>query len=238
MTAYEQKLGWQKARRLLEQYTIQAYLTGRIVDRDDEPPLAKAEGQQYLDYNKASWVFWGLKQYMGEEKMQLAIRGFLDEYGSKNAPYPTTIELVNALRAAAPADMQGLITDYWDRIVFWRMSIDGNVKLTGDDTNGYEVSFTAKVDKRIASEADGKETSVAEIDGEGLNEWVEIGIYNKDPKETLGGDWLRLERVRITKAETELSFKLKQKPTHVLLDPRRLLIERNVTDNVKKITDR
>ena len=236
MTAYERELGWQKARRLLEQRAIQAYLTGRIVDRDDEPPLAKAEGQAYLNYNKASWVFWGLKQNMGEEKMQAAIRGFLEEYGSKGAPYPTTILLVDALRAAAPEDMQGLITDYWDRIVFWRMSIDGDVKLSGDDTNGYEVSFTAKVDKRIASEEDGKETSVSEIDGEELNEWVEIGFYDKDPKETLGGDWLKLERVHITKAETELSFTLKQKPAYVLLDPRRLLIERNVTDNVKKVT--
>ncbi len=235
MTAYERKLGWQKARRLLEQRAIQAYLTARIADRDDEPPLAKAEGQSYLDYNKASWVFWGLKQNMGEEKMQNAIRGFLKEYGNKGAPYPTTMELVDALRAAAPADMQGLITDYWDRIVFWKMSIDGDVKLTGNDQDGYVVSFTAKVDKRIASEKDGKETSVGEIDGEDLNEWVEIGFYDQDPKDTLGGDWLELERVQITKAETDLGFTLKQKPTHVLLDPRRLLIERNVTDNVKKI---
>jgi len=235
MTAYERKLGWQKARRLLEQRAVQAYLTGRIVDRDDEPPLAKAEQQGYLDYNKASWVFWGIKQNMGEEKMQNAIRGFLEEYGNKGAPYPTTIQLVDALRAAAPADMQGLITDYWDRIVFWKMSIDGDVKLAGNDEDGYAVSFTAKVDKLIASEEDGKETSVSEIDGEDLNEWVEIGFYDQDPKDTLGGEWLKLERVRVTKAETQFSFKLAQKPTHVLLDPRRLLIERNVTDNVKKI---
>ena len=46
-----------------------------------------------------------------------------------------------------------------------------------------------------------------------------------------------LERVaRITEAETKLSFILKQKPTHAFIDPRHLLIKRNVTDNVKKNT--
>jgi len=116
------------------------------------------------------------------------------------------------------------------------MSIDGDATMTGNETDGYTVSFTAKVDKRIASEEDGKETSVADMDDEALNEWVEIGFYDKDPAETLGGEWLRLERVLVIEAETKLSFTLKQKPSYVLLDPRRLLIERNVTDNVKKIT--
>ena len=93
MTAYEEELGWQKARRLLEQRAIQTYLISRTLDSDDEPPLAKAESQSYLNYNKASWVFWGLKQYMGEEKMQASIRKFVTDYGEKGAPYPTTLEL-------------------------------------------------------------------------------------------------------------------------------------------------
>ncbi|VAV98907.1 hypothetical protein MNBD_ALPHA06-1663, partial [hydrothermal vent metagenome] len=235
MTAYEAKLGWQKARRVLEQRSIQAYLTGRTVDREDEPPLALAEGQQYLDYNKASWVFWGLKQYMGGDKMQNAIRGFLQEYGYKGPPYPTSIQLIDALRAAAPDELQGLITDYWERIVFWDMKIDGDVDVTPNASGGFTVKFTAKVDKKIASEETGKEISVTEIDGEELNEWVEVGFYDKDPKETWGDEWVKLEKVHITQLETELSFDLDERPNFVLLDPRRLLIERKVDDNVKKL---
>ncbi|MEE9272543.1 MAG: ABC transporter permease subunit [Robiginitomaculum sp.] len=239
MTAYERKLGWKKARRLLQQNDIDgsegSYLTGRIFDSDDEPPLAKAERQSYLTYAKASWVFWGLKQYMGEEKMQGAIRGFLEEYGSKGPLYPTTKELVEALRAAAPENMQGLITDYWDRIVFWELGLDDDVAIRENSSGGYRVSFTARVDKKIASEKTSKETSISEIDGEELSEWVEVGFYKEDPKDTLGGDWMALERVLITKGETKLSFDLEEKPAYVLLDPRRLLIEREVTDNAKKI---
>lgn len=254
MTAYEKELGWQKARRLLEKRAIESYLIMRTVDKDDEPPLALAEQQQYLDYNKASWVFWGLKQYMGEEKMQGAIRGFLDEYGSKGAPYPTTKELTDYLREAAGPDYDQLITDYWDRITFWELKFeedDGkDVKITSNANGTFKVDMTINVDKRVASEESGKERSVTGKDDkpakeakadapklpvEQLNEWVEIGFYDKDPKETLGDEWIALERVKITELETALSFDVKSRPTHILLDPRRLLIERNVKDNVKEL---
>ncbi len=233
LTAYEAKFGWKKARRVLEKRAIESYLASRVIDRDDEPALINAGNQQYLVYNKASWVFWGLKQYMGEEAMQSAIREFLQDYGSKGPPYPTTHQLVDYLRAGASDDYQQLITDYWERITFWDLKME-DVSISGSDGD-YTVSLTAKVDKKIATEETGKETSVTEIDGEELNEWVEIGFYNGDPKETLGGDWIKLERVRVTDLETSLTFNLSEKPTHVYIDPKRLLIERNVDDNVQDI---
>ena len=233
LTAYEAKFGWQKARRVLEKRAIEQYLASRVMDRDDEPALMNAGNQSYLVYNKASWVFWGLKQQMGEEAMQGAIKAFLEEYGSKGPTYPTTKELVDYLRAAASEEHQQLITDYWERITFWDLAVK-DVELTGSDGN-YTVSLTAKVDKKIATEETGKETSVTEIDGEELNEWVEIGFYNSDPKDTLGGDWIKLERVRVTELETAMTFGLPEKPTHVYIDPKRLLMERNVDDNMQTI---
>ncbi len=240
MTAYENELGWQKARRVLEQRAITGYLTGRVVDREDEQPLALAEGgQQYLVYNKASWVFWGLKQYMGEAKMQAAIRKFLVDYGSKGAPYPTTKELTDYLREAAGPDYDQLITDYWDRITLWDLKYAKDTELdVKANGSGFTATLSLEVDKKIASEKDGKETSVNEMDDESLNEWVEIGFYDKDPEDTLGDEWIKLERVRITDSITKLSVDMDKRPTHVLIDPRRLLIERNVDDNIKEVPEK
>ena len=241
MTAYEKTLGWKKARRLLQYNDIEgrgsSYLLGRVVDAKAEPPLAKAEEQGYLVYGKASWVFWGMKHYIGEDKIQGAVRRFLKTYGYKGPPYPTTKELVAALRAVTPEDMQGLITDYWERIVFWELKPEDDIKLTKNPDGSYHVNLTIDVDKKIADEKTGKETSVKDIDGETLSEWVEIGFYDKatNPKDTLGGDWLSLERVHVTKAKTNLSFDVPKKPAFLMLDPRRLLIERNVRDNIKKL---
>ncbi len=233
MTAYERQFGWKKARQIHEKRSVEGYLRARTGDRDDEPSLENAENQLYLAYQKASWVFWGLKQYIGETKMQSGIRAFLQEYGSKGPPYPTTHQLIEHLRAVAPADYQQLITDYWERITFWEMSLD-DVEMTEKDGQ-FTVTLTAKVDKKIASEESGKETSVTEMDDEELNEWVEIAFYDQNPKKTLGGDWIKLERMRVTDLETAMSFTMDKKPTHVLIDPKRLLIERNVIDNSEKI---
>lgn len=70
---------------------------------------------------------------------------------------------------------------------------------------------------------------------EDLDEWVEIGFYDKDPGETFGDEWIKLERVHITKPLTALSFELETEPSYVVLDPRRLLIERNAQDNELEI---
>ena len=230
-TAYERRFGWQRTKQLLEQRGIRQYLLFRTVDSDNEPPLALAEGQQYLDYQKASWVFWGLKQYIGEDNMQGAIRAFLDEFGSKGPPYPTTAELVDYLREAAGPDYQQLITDYWDRITFWDLAIKADTLAVEETGDRHTIRLTLTTDKKIASEETGKETSVSDLDNESLNEWVEIGVYTQDPKDTLGAEWIALERVHVTEPETEIEITVEEPPTHVLVDPRRLLIERNVDDN-------
>jgi len=235
MTAYEKKFGWQKARRVLERRSVQTYLMNRAADRDDEPALAEAANQRYLIYNKASWVFWGLRHYVGADKINGAIKGFVDEYGSKGPLYPTTKEMIEALRAASPEDMQGLITDYWDRITFWDLKFGEDINVQSNSSGGYTVELTAIVDKLIATEETGKETSVTEIEGEDLDEWVEIGLYAEDPKKTLGDEWLLLERVRLKQPETKLSFDLKERPAFISIDPRRLLIERNDKDNTKPV---
>jgi len=237
-TAYQEKYGWQKARQKVEKNSMDVYLATRAVSSEKEASLALAEEQSYLFYQKADWVFWGLRHYLGADALQGGVKNFVDEYGSKGPPYPTTLELIKHLRAIAAPDYQGLITDYWDRITFWKLSYgDADITVEGNDTDGFTVTLPVSVDKLIADEKSGKETSVSEIDGEELSEWVEIGFYTQDPKETLGDEWLSLERINLSEAETELSFTMKERPTHVLLDPRRLLIERNVKDNVKELKD-
>jgi hypothetical protein len=92
-----------------------------------------------------------------------------------------------------------------------------------------------KIDKKYASEEDGKETSISEIDGAKLNEWIEIGFYTEDPKDDLGANPFATRVVNLTDAETVQTFTLEKRPTHIVLDPKRALIERNVNDNTKAL---
>jgi len=192
MTAYEQMLGWGKARRALKRLAIQDYLTGRTFDPENELPLATQERKYYQDYAKASWVFWGLRHTVGVEKINGAMKKLIADYGSKGPPYPTTIQT-------------------------------------------YNVSFDINIDKRVTPEDGGKEVSVTELNDVTLDELIEVGFYTEDPTEALGGGWFAKERVRLNKQKSSISFNLDKRPTHVLLDPQRLLLERNEKDNLKKI---
>ncbi len=238
MIAYEAAFGHARARRLHEERTTRSYLTGRVFGQTGEEPLALAEnGQQFLVYNKASWVFWGLRNYAGTETVQTAVRKFLEEHGTSGPPYPTTLELVSQLKETLGPDYHQLIKDYFDKITFWELKIEDDVDVTANGEK-FDVSLPISVDKKYAARKDGKETSITEMPGIDLNEWVEVAFYTEDPKETLGENPFFSKVMKITEAETTLEFTLDKRPTHILLDPKRLLIERNLTDNVKDVTQK
>ena len=234
MLAYEKHYDFTKARRVHEERTTQ-YLAMRTFERDDEPILAKAEDQQYLNYRKTSWVFWGMRNIIGNEAVQKAVKRFLTEYhGTKGAPYPTTLELLDILKEESAPKYHSLIEDYWNKITFWDLSFTDDVKIAKAGQN-FKVSIPLKVDKKYASEEDGKETSVSKIDEAELSEWVEIGFYTEDPEDDLGANPFATRMVNVTQAESLIDFTLDKRPTHILLDPKRSLIERNIKNNVKAL---
>lgn len=235
MLAYEEHYDFAKARRVHEERATRQYLAQRTFERDTEPVLAEAEGQPYLNYNKTSWVMWGMRQIMGNEPVQTSLKRFLNEHHARNgAPYPTTLELIETFKAEIDPKYHGLIDDYWNQITFWDLKFDGDVTVTPNGNgngNGYDVTIPIELDKKYASEEDGRETSITEIDGADLNEWVQIGFYAENPKDDLGVNPISLETVRIDEVKRTLTLNVSEKPSYVVLDPNRALIERNVNDN-------
>ncbi|GLQ19629.1 M1 family aminopeptidase [Algimonas porphyrae] len=237
MLAYERHYDFAKARRVHEERTTIQYLTSRTFERDDEPVLAEAESQGYLNYQKTSWVMWGMRGLIGNDDVQRAVRRFLTEYHADNgAPYPTTLELIALFKEEIDPAYHDLIDDYWNKITFWELGFQDEGDVTVTEVDGkFEVSVPLTLDKKYASEEDGNETSVSELDDGSLNEFVQIGFYMEDPKDTLGTDPMALETVQIDEAARVVKVTLDQRPTHVVLDPHRYLIERNINDNSRAI---
>lgn len=237
MDAYEAYYGWDKARYALEKGTIERMMALAMMDSENEVPLALAGEQRYLVYEKADWVLWSLKNYIGPQNMRDAMKGFLADYGLKGPPYPTSKTLTNVLREAAGPKFDRLITDQWDRTVWWKLGFDGNgPNVTQTPDGKWNVTFTLDMDKEIKTEEMAEAKSWAEIDGEVLNEPLEIGIYSTEPKK-LWSAWTKLETIWVSEAKQEISFILDEKPSHIAIDPRRLLQERNVDNNVQVISE-
>jgi len=237
MDAYEAMYGWDKAHYAIENFTIAQMQALQFIDSEKEVPLSKARGQQYLVYNKADWVLWGLKHYIGPQTMRDTMKGFLEDYGLKGPPYPTTANVTQILKDAAGPEYHQLIDDQWDRMVWWKFGYGSNSPTVTETADGkWRVTFTLNSDKDIKTETMKTSESWSDIDGEILNEPLEIGFYADTPKK-LWSAWSALERVRVTKTEQIFTFELDEKPTHIAIDPRRLLQERNVDDNVRIISE-
>lgn len=235
MDAYEEMYGWDKAHYALENSTIAQMQALAFIDSEKEVPLAVARGQQYLVYNKADWVLWSLKNYIGPQNMRDAMKGFLEDYGLKGAPYPTTKTLTNVLREAAGPDYDQLITDQWDRMVWWKFGFGEDGPTVTENADGtWKVTIPVTTDKDIKTEEMETAESWSDMDGEVLNEPLEIGIYMDEPKK-LWSAWSSLEQVRVTQTDQVFTFDVAEKPTHISLDPRRLMLERQVDDNVQAV---
>ena len=236
MIGYEEAHGYEKARRMHEIRMTRGYLAGRTGDPDDEPVLAKAENQGYLNYQKTSWVMWGLRGIVGDAPIERAVKRFLlEHHATKGAPYPTTLELIEILKEEVDPKYHLLIDDYWNRITFWELEIVEEPVVTKRADGRFDVAIEIKLDKNYASEEDGEETSVSELDDARLDEWVTVGLYTEDPKDNLGSSPIHQETVRVTEAEGTITITVKERPGHVILDPHRYLIERNVNDNAREV---
>lgn len=237
LDAYEEYYGWDKARFALEKGTIDNLIAMSMFDSEKGVPLAVARDQQYLVYQKADWVLWSLKNYIGPQNMRDAMKGFLADYGLKGPPYPTTKTLTNVLREAAGPDFDQLITDQWDRVVWWKYSFDGDGPSMVQTADGkWQVTFTLKTDKDIQTEDMETAESWADMEGEVLNEPLEIGVYSDEPKK-LWSTWSKLDTLRVTEGQQTITIEVDEKPTHIAIDPRRLMLERNIDDNVQSISE-
>lgn len=235
LDAYEAMYGFDKALFALENSTIAQYTALSMFDSEPEVPLAVARGQQYLVYNKADWVLWSLKHHIGPQNMRDAMKGFLDEYGLKGPPYPTTKTLTNVLREAAGPEYDQLITDQWDRMVQWKFGYGDDGPTVSENADGtWRVTIPVNTQKDIQTEEMEKFESWADMDGEVLNEPLEIGIYTDEPKK-LWSAWTQLERVWVTQEDQVFSFDVDEKPTHIALDPRRIMLEFQNTNNVQTV---
>ena len=235
--SYEAYYGWDKARYALEKGTIDRMMALAMLDSEDEEPLALASQQQYLVYEKADWVLWSLKNYIGPQNLRDAMKGFLKDYGLKGPPYPTTKTLTNVLREAAGPKFDQLITDQWDRTVWWKLGFDGKGPKMNQTADGkWKVTFALDMNKIIKTEEMDEAKSWDKMDGEVLNEPLEIGIYSDEPKK-LWSAWTALETIWVTEAKQEVTLTLDEKPAYIAIDPRRLLQERNVDNNVQSISE-
>ena len=156
-------------------HELDGYLRGRAGESRKEVPLDLVQREAYVWYQKGSLVLYALSDYIGEDKLNLALHNFLmkDRYAnaadSQSGPYPDTRLFVQALRDQTPPELQYYIDDAFESIVLYdNKAVTATVTPTADKK--YKV--TLNVDsKKFKADGLGAETPMA------LNDYVDIGIF-------------------------------------------------------------
>lgn len=87
LTVLEKRFGREAAQKFLRR-ELDGYLRGRGNERKKEVPLLLVENQPYIHYQKGSLAFYALRDYIGEDAMNGALRAFLAKWALRDRPTP------------------------------------------------------------------------------------------------------------------------------------------------------
>ena len=224
----EREYGPQKMRRFLK-YELDNYLSSRGGELIEELPLKLVENQGYVHYRKGSVVMYALKDLIGEDKVNLALRRLLDRFAFKGAPFPRSSDLIDELRAVAAPEHQAYITDLFEKITLYDMKVtQAQARKEGDE---YLVTVTVSAGKKYSDGA-GAETDSP------MDNLVDIAVFpqaSPDLADELLPEPLIFETRRITDGEQTFDFRVSELPVQVGIDPYLKMIDRNPDDNLKSV---
>jgi len=168
-----------------------------------------------------------LREMIGEEAVNRAVRKVLHQYGYAPPPYPTSYALVDALREETPPQLQYLIKDLFEDItLFSNRALTATARKRSDGK--YDVTIQVEARKFKADEQ-GNEREVP------VDDWIEIGALAAPAKGKKYGKVLYRERERMTSGQANYTFTVDELPDKAGIDPLLLLVDRIPSDNLKKV---
>lgn len=224
----EKLYGKEQIRKFLKG-ELDRYLRSRGGEIIEELPLVRVENQQYIHYQKGSLVMYWLREAVGEETVNRALRALLKTYAFKAAPYPSSVDFVRLLRAEAGPAHDQLITDLFEKITLYDMK--ANTATAKKRTDGkYDVTFTVE-GRKLYADGKGKETESP------LAEPFDLGAFSIEPgkKGYKRESVLLMERRPLQSGKQQVTLVVDQLPKFVGVDPYNKRVDRNSNDNFTKV---
>ena len=210
-------------------YEMDNYLRSRGAETLKEKPLMRVDASQgYIHYRKGSVALYYLKEMIGEDRMNAALRDLVDAYAYAEPPYPTSHALVDRLRGVTPDSLQYLITDLFEEITLFdnRVMDDPQAELLEDGR--WRVTFQVQTAK-LRADSLGVETAVP------MNDYVEVAVLAEPEEGRERGRVLGREWQRLTDGVHTVELVVDEAPWQVGVDPSFLLIDRIPDDNLRRV---
>jgi hypothetical protein len=178
------------------------------------PPLLRATGS-FAYSRRGPFAMYALREYIGKERVDDALRSLLKKHGSGVPPLPTSMDLYRELQAVTPDSYQYLLRDLFEKNTFWELATEqATAKQISADA--WRVTLEVRGRKIVVDEA-GVETEVP------MDDWIEAGVVDQGE--------LYLRKQRIGSGKQTITLTVPQKPERAGIDPRHLLSDLGETDN-------
>jgi hypothetical protein len=209
---------------------MKAYLSGRSVYTNREVPLLDVVDQSFVYYMKGAVAMYTMRERLGADVVNGALRRFRDRYSGPNAPPPTSRALYAELVAVTPDSLKPLLSDLFEQITLWDVRTD-SVRAVPDGAGAWRVTLHVDASKARADSV-GRQVPVA------MDDLVEIGVFAGEAGGARGpGEPLYLRQHRVRSGRQTITVSVPRRPARAGADPYRKLIERERDDNVADVVD-
>ena len=229
MMVLESAYGPEMARRFYD-YNMDLYLSGRGVYTNREAPLIDVERQHYVYYFKGAVAMYTLRERLGAEAVNGALRRFRERYAGPNAPPATSRALYAELQAVTPDSLRPLLSDLFEHITLWNVRTV-SVRAEPDGAGAWRVTLHVDASKARADSV-GRQTPIP------MNDLVEVGVFAGEASGEHGpGEPLYLKQHRVRSGRQTITVIVPRRPARAGVDPYHTLIERERDDNVTAVGD-
>jgi ABC-2 type transport system permease protein len=211
---------------------LDKYLRSRANESKFEKTLMDNDNQDYVWYRKGGLIMYGLQDLIGEKNLNKAFKTYMEAARFRpKAPFTTTLEWYDYMKAATPPELQYYLEDSFKKITLYSNKVTkAKYKKLANGT--YEVTIDVESSKNYF---DGNGKPLSKGDKPNL---LEIAVFDSDTKNKQGMTIktpLVSKKVWVKPGKSTFTYTTKKLPVKAGIDPYNKMIDRIPDDNIKTL---
>lgn len=210
------------------------YLRSRANESKFEKTLMNNDNQAYVWYRKGGLILYGLQDLIGEKTLNNAFKAYTEAARfQEKAPFTTTLEWFDFMKAATPPEFQYYLDDSFKKITLYSNKVTKATykKIAADK---YEVTLQVESAKNYF-DGNGKLLST----GDKPN-MIDIAVFDEDGKNKNGmtvKSPLVLKKEWVKPGKSTFTFTTSKLPIKAGIDPYNKMIDRVPDDNLMTVEE-
>ena len=229
LTMAERKFGEHNIKSILQDQ-LWFYLFIRRRLEEVEHPLLTAD-KQFEWGDKAGVALYGLRDLIGEDSLNAALRDFKDTYAfRKDPPFAGANDLYHCLQRHVPDSLQYYLTDTWEKVTLYDNKITDARAVPAGRPDEYNVTLTVQVAKAWL-DAKGND-----VEAKDMNDYIDIGVFAANTTNKKGRSVVNplfFKKYKLSAGVHTIKVLVRGKPVSAGIDPDAKLVDRQPNDNMK-----